>query len=118
MGDLVAIMKDGRLVQCAPPEQLLLAPADSFVADFVGADRALKRLSLTTAGEAATAAPAPPDAPSVAASTSLRDVLSLLLSSGADAVALAGGSVSLSAIRDRAAAPKRPGAGLKQGPTA
>jgi osmoprotectant transport system ATP-binding protein len=117
VGDLIAILKDGRLVQCAPPEQLLSAPADSFVADFVGADRALKRLSLTTAGEAATAAPAPPDAPSVAASTSLRDVLSLLLSSGTDAVAVEGGSVSLAAIRDRAAAPKRSGAGLKEGST-
>ena len=59
------ILKDGRLVQCAPPEQLLSAPADDFVADFVSAaDRALKRLSLTTAGEAATAAPAPAGAPS------------------------------------------------------
>jgi osmoprotectant transport system ATP-binding protein len=37
MGDLIAIMKDGHLVQCATPERLLSAPADSFGADFVGA---------------------------------------------------------------------------------
>src|SRR5471032_2250756 len=73
MGDLVAIMKDGRLVQCDPPERLLSAPKDSFVADFVGADRALKRLALTTAAEAATPAAPSDRAPSVAPSTSLRD---------------------------------------------
>lgn len=47
MADLVAVMRDGRLVQFAPPAQLLSHPADDFVADFVGADRALKSLGLT-----------------------------------------------------------------------
>jgi osmoprotectant transport system ATP-binding protein len=110
MGDLIAIMKDGKLVQCDSPEQLLSAPKDAFVADFVGADRALKRLALITAGERAGAAPADPGAPVVAPSTSLRDVLSILLASGADAatVAEAGGSrlgtVSLAMIREQARA--------------
>jgi osmoprotectant transport system ATP-binding protein len=110
MGDLVAIMKDGRLVQCARPEALLSAPKDAFVADFVGADRALKRLTLTTAGEAATATSAGPGAPVVSAATSLRDVLSLLLACGAEAAAVVGvsgtpvGAVSLATIRERAAA--------------
>src|SRR5215216_5012337 len=40
MGDRIAIMKDGKVVQCASPEMLLSAPTDAFVADFVGADRA------------------------------------------------------------------------------
>jgi osmoprotectant transport system ATP-binding protein len=107
MGDLIAIMKDGRLVQCAPPEQLLSSPADSFVADFVGADRALKRLAIASAGEIAGPGPAPTGAPTVGAATSLRDVLSLLLASGADAATVTGaGVVSLAAIRARAAAPK------------
>jgi len=105
MGDLVAIMKDGRLVQCAPPEQLLSAPADAFVADFVGADRALKRLALASAGDIAAPGEAPAGAPTVAAATSLRDVLSILLASGADAAWVAGaGVVTLAAIRQRAAA--------------
>jgi len=47
MADLVAVMRDGRLVQFAPPAELLAHPADDFVADFVGADRALKGLGLT-----------------------------------------------------------------------
>jgi osmoprotectant transport system ATP-binding protein len=104
MGDLIAIMKDGRLVQCAPPEHLLSTPADAFVADFVGADRALKRLALTTAGEIATGGEAPAGAPTVTPATSLREVLSVLLGSGTDAAWVAGaGIVTLAAIRRAAA---------------
>jgi osmoprotectant transport system ATP-binding protein len=47
MGDRIAILRErGRLAQYATPAELLMAPADDFVEDFVGADRALKRLSL------------------------------------------------------------------------
>jgi osmoprotectant transport system ATP-binding protein len=47
MGDRVAIMQEGgKLAQYAPPAELLMHPAGPFVEDFVGADRALKRLSL------------------------------------------------------------------------
>jgi osmoprotectant transport system ATP-binding protein len=47
MGDRVAILQQGgRLAQYATPAELLMAPANGFVEDFVGADRALKRLAL------------------------------------------------------------------------
>jgi osmoprotectant transport system ATP-binding protein len=47
MGDRIAILKQGgHLAQYATPAELLMAPADGFVEDFVGADRALKRLAL------------------------------------------------------------------------
>jgi osmoprotectant transport system ATP-binding protein len=47
MGDRIAIMqKGGHLMQYAPPAELLMHPANAFVEDFVGADRALKRLAL------------------------------------------------------------------------
>jgi osmoprotectant transport system ATP-binding protein len=47
MGDRIAILREGgRLAQYATPAELLMAPADGFVEDFVGADRALKRLAL------------------------------------------------------------------------
>jgi osmoprotectant transport system ATP-binding protein len=47
MGDRIAVMRiGGRLAQYATPAELLMAPADGFVEDFVGADRALKRLAL------------------------------------------------------------------------
>jgi osmoprotectant transport system ATP-binding protein len=51
MADRVAVMRSGRLVQFAPPAELLANPVDDFVADFVGADRALKSLSLTRVEE-------------------------------------------------------------------
>jgi osmoprotectant transport system ATP-binding protein len=110
MGDLIAIMKDGALVQCDPPERILAAPKDAFIAEFVGADRALKRLALITAGAAAQPGAAPPGAPVVLPATSLRDVLSALLASGADVAAVTDadgaphGSISLAAIRERASA--------------
>ncbi|MGH2467299.1 MAG: ATP-binding cassette domain-containing protein [Candidatus Limnocylindrales bacterium] len=48
MGDLVAVMQaGGYLAQFAPPDELLAHPASDFVARFVGADRGLKRLSLS-----------------------------------------------------------------------
>ena len=47
MGDRVAVLREGGvLAQYATPAELLMAPADGFVEDFVGADRALKRLAL------------------------------------------------------------------------
>jgi osmoprotectant transport system ATP-binding protein len=47
MGDRIAVMSEhGRVEQYATPAELLMAPASEFVEDFVGADRALKRLAL------------------------------------------------------------------------
>ncbi len=47
MGDRIAVMREGgRVAQYATPAELLMEPADGFVEDFVGADRALKRLAL------------------------------------------------------------------------
>jgi osmoprotectant transport system ATP-binding protein len=52
MGDRIAIMKQhGRVEQYATPAEILMAPANEFVEDFVGADRALKRLSLLRVGD-------------------------------------------------------------------
>src|SRR5205814_3324435 len=46
MGDRIAILREGGVIaQYATPAELLMAPADGFVEDFVGADRALQRLS-------------------------------------------------------------------------
>ena len=47
IGDRIAVMREGgRVEQYATPAELLMAPATEFVEDFVGADRALKRLAL------------------------------------------------------------------------
>ena len=48
IGDRIAVMSyGGRVEQFAPPAELLGRPANDFVADFVGADRGLKRLAVT-----------------------------------------------------------------------
>ncbi|MDJ0954365.1 MAG: ABC transporter ATP-binding protein [Acidimicrobiia bacterium] len=47
LGDRVAILSEGgHLEQYAPPSQILSDPANPFVADFLGSDRGIKRLSL------------------------------------------------------------------------
>ncbi len=52
LGDRIAVLKAGGvLAQYATPVEMLMHPADAFVEDFVGSDRALKRLALTRAGE-------------------------------------------------------------------
>ncbi|WP_328494512.1 ATP-binding cassette domain-containing protein [Streptomyces sp. NBC_00414] len=49
LGDRIAVFRTGgHLVQCATPAELLARPADDFVADFLGAERGLKLLSLTS----------------------------------------------------------------------
>ncbi|MGW8697114.1 ABC transporter ATP-binding protein [Streptomyces eurythermus] len=46
LGTRVAVLRTGgRLAQYAPPAELLSAPADAFVEDFLGADRGIRRLS-------------------------------------------------------------------------
>jgi osmoprotectant transport system ATP-binding protein len=48
LGDRIAVFSQGgKLEQYDTPAALLGAPANSFVADFVGADRGLKRMSVT-----------------------------------------------------------------------
>src|SRR4051794_26465772 len=51
LGDRIAVMREGgHLEQYADPAALLSAPATDFVADFVGADRTLRRLSVLHVG--------------------------------------------------------------------
>ncbi len=87
LGDRVAVMSQGRVLQYDRPAALLTRPADPFVARMTGiADRALRLLSLTTAGEVAV--PGASDGPRVEAAASLRDVLSDLVWRGADSAAV------------------------------
>jgi osmoprotectant transport system ATP-binding protein len=81
LGDRIAVLSEGGVLeQYAPPAEVLGAPANDFVASFVGADRGIKRLAVTpipTSG----LGPAPDGdkAPSVEASATLRDALAALL---------------------------------------
>jgi osmoprotectant transport system ATP-binding protein len=48
LGDRIAVLGEGgRLLQYAPPAELLSAPASKAVADFVGSDRGIRRLAVT-----------------------------------------------------------------------
>ncbi|HPJ33073.1 ABC transporter ATP-binding protein [Mesotoga prima] len=45
LADRIAVMKAGRILQLDTPEEILARPKEKFVHDFIGSDRALKRLS-------------------------------------------------------------------------
>jgi len=85
LGDLVAVLDvGGVLAQFGPPAEVLATPASDFVARFVGADRGLKRLSLTRVAdlELEPAAPdttAQPGQPMLQRQTTLKDALSMML---------------------------------------
>jgi osmoprotectant transport system ATP-binding protein len=106
MGDRIAILKEGALVQFDTPEAILAAPADAFVEAFVGADRALKRLALIPASDAIEpGAPILPESPGIDGASNLRDALARMLSLGVEALVVSGpqgkaiGVVTLAAIR-------------------
>jgi osmoprotectant transport system ATP-binding protein len=91
MGDRIAILREGGvLAQYDTPKAILARPADDFVAQFVGADRGIKRLSLTTLGEIRLLEPDGParDAKRVPASASVKDALSILLTDHGRALAV------------------------------
>jgi osmoprotectant transport system ATP-binding protein len=105
MGTRIAIMRAGKLVQYDTPEVILARPADPFVESFVGADRALKRLSLLAVDGYVNDESPPADAPQIAQSGNLRDALSSLLSAAASRGAVVDlngavtGTLTLDAIR-------------------
>ncbi|HZV73452.1 MAG TPA: ABC transporter ATP-binding protein [Conexibacter sp.] len=84
LGDRIAILREGGvLAQYAPPDELLAAPADEFVAQFVGVDRGLKRLALSRLADVELLPPNGDHAArTVDAATSLRDAASLMLADG------------------------------------
>ncbi|KQT47842.1 glycine/betaine ABC transporter [Methylobacterium sp. Leaf456] len=106
MGDTVALMRDGRLVQADTPERLLAAPADDFVESFLGGSRALRRLERLRVRDLASPEPAPPPLPAIAPEASLREALDRMLATGATRLAAGPGSLSLDAVREAARLPE------------
>ena len=87
MGDRIAILREGGvLAQYDTPDRMLAHPADSFVAEFIGDDRALRRLALHRLGEIdLDPVGGLPDAMVQApGSTTVRNAVSLLLEHGAE----------------------------------
>src|SRR5438876_9836392 len=54
LGDRIGVMRDGKLLQMAPPDEIYNRPADAFVANFTGASNVLLGKVLTRNGEKAT----------------------------------------------------------------
>ncbi|KDB06249.1 Polyamine-transporting ATPase [Burkholderia sp. lig30] len=110
LGDSIAVMDRGRLLQAATPAEILCRPAAGIVEQLVASvDRPLRLLALTPVD--AVAEPGHADGTPILATRTLRDAMSELLWRGTDALPVedADGSVtrriSLDAIRAHARKP-------------
>jgi osmoprotectant transport system ATP-binding protein len=80
MGDRVAVMRDGDLVQSATPRELLDNPANQFVETFIGDDRVLKQLKTISVREVIQdRQDVASGAPTVDANDDLKSALQMLL---------------------------------------
>jgi osmoprotectant transport system ATP-binding protein len=103
LGDRIVVLSEGgHLQQYAAPADLLAHPANEFVAQFVGADRGIKRLAVTpipVGGLRPVPDGADRDAaPAVAADAPLRDALAALLEGGTGWVAVRDGDALLGVL--------------------
>ena len=89
LGDRVAVLSDGgHLEQYAPPADLLADPASDFVNEFVGADRGIRRLSVTPISDDLLTPGSADGLPTVDGSATLYEALAAMLTARADQVAV------------------------------
>jgi osmoprotectant transport system ATP-binding protein len=87
LGDRIAVLAEhGRLQQFAPPAELLSAPANEFVREFVGGDRGIKLLAVTPIPREKLRPPDGAAAPTVAAGATLQEALAAMLREGSNRV--------------------------------
>jgi len=101
MGDRIAILREGGvLAQYDTPDAILAHPADDFVAQFIGEDRALRRLALKEVRDVELA-PATDSEPGtrVAPTTTIRNAVSLMLELKTDRLVVADGDRVLGVFR-------------------
>jgi len=110
LGDTIAVMDGGRLLQVATPADILGNPAEGVVEQLVaGVDRPLRLLALTPVDAVAEAGHA--DGAPIEAARTLRDAISELLWRGVDALPVDDGHghpsrrITLDAIRAHARKP-------------
>jgi osmoprotectant transport system ATP-binding protein len=86
LGDRVVVLNvGGVLEQSAPPTELLGSPANEFVAQFIGAERGIRRLSLIAVREVDLEAAGRESRPAVSPDATLLDALQTILRAGAEA---------------------------------
>jgi osmoprotectant transport system ATP-binding protein len=98
MGDRIAILRTGGvLAQYDTPDAILAHPADDFVAEFIGQDRALRRLALRTLADVKLQPNVPELEPELQAppTTTLRNAVSLMLEADTDALLVVDGDKPL-----------------------
>ncbi len=87
LADRIAVLREGKVVQYDTPLQIIMRPADRFVADLVGADDLQRRLNLVSVAAAMNAldgqAPPRADEPVIELPLRVRPALNLLLETGA-----------------------------------
>jgi osmoprotectant transport system ATP-binding protein len=85
LGNRIAVMDKGKLLQFAPPEEIIAHPATPFVAELTGAaDRPFRLLSLKTVGECVE--PGEGEGEPIPASMTMRDAYAECLWSGRHAI--------------------------------
>ncbi len=88
LADVIAVFREGRLVQLGSPCELLAHPADTFVSALVGADDRVRALGLMQVENfmrpLGSANPPPANERSLPRGASLRDALSRLLEPGSE----------------------------------
>lgn len=111
LADRIAVMDEGRIVQYAAPEEMLVNPATDFVETMIGAgERPFRLLSIGAVGEILEAGDA--EGEPLRAETSQREALSALLWSGREALPVVAadgerlGKVTLSRLARHAAKPQ------------
>jgi osmoprotectant transport system ATP-binding protein len=110
LGDKIAVMDEGKLLQYATPQDIICNPATEFVDTLIGAsDRAFRLLSLTPVSDLIEKGDAEGDP--ISGETSLRDAYADCLWTGRDALPVVEdgipiGRVTMSAIARSAAQPQ------------
>ena len=75
LGNRIAIMEGGRIVQCGTPREIITAPANAYVADFVAHMNPLGVLTARDVMQPGPATTGPATGPGIAPETPLRDLL-------------------------------------------
>jgi osmoprotectant transport system ATP-binding protein len=102
LGDRIAVLSDhAHLEQYATPGELLAAPANAFVEQFIGEDRGIMRLSVTPVPRDKLGPPPTGEEdgrPNVPASATLREALAAMLAAGHDSVVVRDGETAVGTL--------------------